>query len=93
MQATSPPSALKALSALGGEVACILPGALVGVVRPYKELTARPLVSPQVSTTLGFMVQAAERLSRTQESALVLAQDPKWLSLARAHSGLLQTQI
>ena len=81
-----------ALSALGGEVACILPGALVGVVRPYKELTARPLISPKVSTTLGFMVQSAERLSRTQEAALALAQDPKWLGLARAHSGLLQTQ-
>ena len=82
-----------ALSALGGEVACILPGALVGAVRPYRELRAHLLVAPQISTTLGFMVQEVERLSRTQVAALGLAQDPQWLELAAEHSGMLRRVI
>lgn len=78
-----------ALSAVGGAVCCVMPGALVGAVRAYRELEARPLNSPEVCTPIGFMVQTAERHSRPLEAALTLAQDAAWLRHAAAHSGLL----
>ena len=78
-----------ALSAVGGVVCCVMPGALVGAVRSYRELEARPLTGPEVRTPVGFMVQTAERHSRPLEAALTLAQDAAWLRLAAAHSGLL----
>lgn len=78
-----------ALSAVGGAVGCIMPGALVGAVRAYRELEARPLTGPEVRTAIGFMVQTRERHSRPLEAALTLAQDAAWLRHAAAHSGLL----
>jgi len=78
-----------ALSAVGGGVCCVMPGALVGAVRAYRELEAHPLVDPEVHTPIGFMVLASDRLSRTLEAALTLAQDAAWLRHAAAHSGLL----
>jgi len=78
-----------ALSAVGGSVGCVMPGALVGAVRAYRELEARPLTGPEVRTPIGFMVQTAERHSRPLEAALTLAQDAAWLRHAAAHSGLL----
>lgn len=78
-----------ALSAVGGAVCCVMPGALVGAVRAYRELEARPLTEPEVRTSIGFMVQRAERPSRHLEAALTLAQDAAWLRHAAAHSGLL----
>ncbi len=78
-----------ALSTLSGEVGAVMPGALVGAVRSYRELEARPLGSPEVKTPIGFMVQTAERHSRPLEAALILAQDSAWLRHAAAHSGLL----
>ena len=76
--------------AVGGDVCCVMPGALVGAVRAYRELEARPLGTPQVQTPIGFMVLNSERLSRTLDAALVMAQDAAWLRHAAAHSGLLQ---
>lgn len=78
-----------ALSAVGGAVSCVMPGALVGAVRAYRELEARPLTSPEVRTSIGFMFQTAERHSRPLEAALTLARDAAWLRHAAAHSGLL----
>lgn len=78
-----------ALSAVGGAVCCVMPGALVGAVRAYRELEARPLSGPEVRTPIGFMVQTTERHSRPLEAALTLAQDAAWLRHAAAHSGLL----
>ncbi len=78
-----------ALSAVGGAVGCVMPGALVGAVRAYRELEARPLGMPEVRTPIGFMVQTRERHSRPLEAALTLAQDASWLRHAAAHSGLL----
>ena len=78
-----------ALSAVSGAVAVVMPGALVGAVRAYRELEARPLAGPEVQTPIGFMVQTAERHSRPLEAALTLAQDAAWLRHAAAHSGLL----
>lgn len=78
-----------ALSVVAGDVCSILPGALVGAVRSYRELEALPLTSPEVLTPIGFMSHAAARPSRALEAALSLAQDGAWLRHAAAHSGLL----
>jgi DNA-binding transcriptional LysR family regulator len=77
-----------ALSVAEGQVCTVMPGALVGAVRGYRELEALPLVSPEVRTTIGFMAQGGDP-SRTLEAALALAQDAGWLRHAAAHSGLL----
>lgn len=78
-----------ALSAMGGAVSCVMPGALAGAVRAYRELEARPLREPEVRTPIGFMFQTRERHSRPLEAALTLAADAAWLRHAAAHSGLL----
>jgi len=71
-----------AVSVLEGGICSILPGALVGAVRGYRQLEALPLVEPEVSTPIGFMSQASVRPSRVMEAALVLAQDEAWLQHA-----------
>jgi DNA-binding transcriptional LysR family regulator len=78
-----------ALSVVAGNVCSVLPGALVGAVRSYRELEALPLVSPDVRTPIGFMSHAAARPSRALEAAIGLAQDGAWLRHAAANSGLL----
>jgi DNA-binding transcriptional LysR family regulator len=78
-----------ALSVVAGSVCSVLPGALVGTVRSYRELEALPLVSPDVRTPIGFMSHAAARPSRALEAALSLVQDGAWLRHAAAHSGLM----
>lgn len=78
-----------ALSVLAGDVCSVLPGALVGTVRGYRELEALPLTSPVVRTPIGFMSHGVARPSRALEAALALAQDGAWLHHATAHSGLL----
>ena len=77
------------LSVATGSVSSVLPGALVGTVRNYRELEALPLTGPEVRTPIGFMSHAAARPSRALEAALSLAQDGAWLRHAAAHSGLL----
>ncbi len=79
-----------ALSVVAGEVCSVLPGALVGVVRGYRELEALPLSGPQVLTPVGFMVQAGERPSRTLEAAISLARESLWLGQVAANSGALE---
>jgi DNA-binding transcriptional LysR family regulator len=78
-----------ALSVVAGDVCSVLPGALVGAVRGYRELEALPLVSPEVRTPIGFMVAATDRPSRTLQAALELAATPEWATQAAAHSGAL----
>ena len=78
-----------ALSVVVGDVCSVLPGALIGAVRGYRELEALPLVSPEVRTAIGFMIQGGDRTSRTLDAALTMAQDAAWLRHAAAHSGLL----
>jgi len=78
-----------ALSAVSGAVCSVMPGALVGAVRAYGELEVCSLVGPEVHTPIGFMVLASERMSRTLDAALTLAQDAAWLRHAAIHSGLL----
>ena len=78
-----------ALSVVVGDVCSVLPGALMGAVRGYRELEALPLVSPEVRTPIGFMIQGGDRTSRTLEAAMTMAQDAAWLRHAAAHNGLL----
>jgi hypothetical protein len=78
-----------ALSVAVGDVCGVLPGALIGAVRGYRELEALPLVSPEVRTAIGFMIQGGDRTSRTLDAAMTMAQDAAWLRHAAAHSGLL----
>ena len=77
------------LTVVEGNISSVLPGALVGTVRNYRELEALPLSAPDVRTPIGFMSHAAARPSRALEAALALAQDGAWLRHAAAHSGLL----
>jgi DNA-binding transcriptional LysR family regulator len=78
-----------ALAVVAGQVCSVMPGALVGTVRGYRELEALPLAEPQVRTPIGFMTQAGVPASRALEAALAMAQDDAWLRHAAAHSGLL----
>jgi DNA-binding transcriptional LysR family regulator len=78
-----------ALSAMDGTVCSVMPGALVAAVRSYRELQAHPLVGPEIRTPMGFKVLMSQRMSRTLQAALALAQDEAWLRDAAAHSGSL----
>jgi DNA-binding transcriptional LysR family regulator len=78
-----------ALSVVAGDVCSVMPGALVGSIRGYRELEALPLTEPDIRTPIGFMFPASVRPSRALEAGLALAQDAAWLRHAAAHSGLL----
>ena len=78
-----------ALSVVAGDVCTVMPGALVGTVRGYRELEAVPLVEPEIRTPIGFMAQSTVRPSRALEAALELAQSPEWQRVVAANSGLL----
>jgi DNA-binding transcriptional LysR family regulator len=85
-------SVLALLAAVqAGGLAAVLPGALVATVVPRAGLVARPLVSPQMRTPIGFMTAAATP-SRALQAALELAHDADWLAEAAAHSGALDQQ-
>ena len=78
-----------ALPVVEGDVCTVMPSALVGAIRGYRELQALPLIGPEVRTSIGLMAQAAARPSRTLEAALAMAHDSSWLRHAAPHSGLL----
>ena len=83
-------SVLALLTALAaGDVAAVLPGALVRSVLNVADLLARPLVEPTVSTPIGFMSSKSERATPALRAALTIAQDPVWLEEVAAHSGSL----
>ena len=76
------------LSVSVGEVCSIVPGALLGAMLGYRDLEALPLVTPDVRTPIGFMVQGGDRTSRTLDAAIQLAQEPAWLRSVAAYGGL-----
>jgi DNA-binding transcriptional LysR family regulator len=83
-------SVLALVTALGaGDVAAVLPGALVRSVLTVPGLQAQPLVDPTVNTPIGFMTSKAERATPALRAALATAQDRVWLDEAAAHSGRL----
>ncbi len=73
-----------------GQLAAVLPGALVSTLAGQPGLLARPLVQPEATTPIGFMVLAEARHSLALQAALALAKSPAWLAEARQHSGALQ---
>lgn len=77
-------------AAPSGALAAVLPGALVSTVAGQPGLTAHPLVEPDATTPLGFMVMADARRTLALQAALRLAEDVSWLAEARAHSGALE---
>lgn len=77
------------LAVLDGQVAAVIPGALMALARGYPGLEALPLCEPDVRTPIGFMHAAGMRPSRALEAALTLAQDGAWLRVAATHGGLL----
>ncbi len=78
-----------AMSAIGGSLCAVMPGALVGVVQSHSELQAQALKDPSVNTPIGFMWMDTDRMSRPLEAALTLAKDAAWLRHAAAVSSLL----
>ncbi len=79
-----------ALSVVAGDVCSVMPGALVGTVRGYRELEALPLIGPELRTPIGFMLHGTAQASRALQAAIAFAQDSAWLQHAAAHSGLLR---
>ena len=77
------------LAVLDGEVAAVIPGALMALARGYPGLEALPLREPDVRTPIGFMHAPGMRPSRALAAALTLAQDGAWLRLAATHGSLL----
>lgn len=77
-----------ALSVVAGRVCSVMPGALVGAVRGYRELEALPLISPEVEVPIAFMVHDSNRPSRALAAALDFAQATAWLHEAGQHAGL-----
>jgi DNA-binding transcriptional LysR family regulator len=78
-----------ALAVVEGAVCTVMPGAVLSAVRSYRELTAQPLVQPEIETPVGFMTLVHARSSRVLDAALDFAQQPDWLRHVRRHSGLL----
>lgn len=77
------------IAVVAGQVAAVLPGALVDTVRALPGLQALPLVEPVVRTPIGFMAPAEGRPARTLLAAVVLLEDAAWLAEARSHAGAL----
>ncbi len=76
-----------ALDDSAGDLAAVLPGALVATVRALPGLIARPLVEPLIETAIGWLTAAGNRPSRALSAALALAADAHWLAHLGAHSG------
>lgn len=74
-----------------GDLATVLPGAVVATVAGQPGLVAQPLVAPVLRTPIGFMSapEAGARRSLALRAALRLAEDAGWLADAAAHSGPL----
>ena len=73
-----------------GELATVLPGALVATVTAQSGLEARPLTDPDVTKTMALMTMSGVRPTRTLEAALRLAADRAWRADAQANSGPLE---
>jgi DNA-binding transcriptional LysR family regulator len=72
-----------------GDLAAVLPGALVSALRSQPGLMAQALVDPVVETPIGWMTSASSPPTRALEAALVLAGEPDWLAHVRLHTGTL----
>jgi DNA-binding transcriptional LysR family regulator len=72
-----------------GDLAAVLPGALVSAVRAQSGLIAQALVDPVVETPIGWMTSATTPPTRVLQAALALAGEAPWLAHVRLHTGML----
>ncbi len=72
-----------------GDLAAVLPGALVSVVRSQPGLMAQALVDPVVDTPIGWMTSGTAAPTRALQAALALASEPDWLAHVKLHTGTL----
>ncbi|MEK8051215.1 LysR substrate-binding domain-containing protein [Ideonella sp. DXS22W] len=72
-----------------GQLAAVLPGAVVATVAGQPGWCARPLGEPELRTPIAFMAAAGARRSQALEAALRLAADAEWLAEVARHSGQL----
>jgi DNA-binding transcriptional LysR family regulator len=72
-----------------GDLAAVLPGALVSVLRSQPGLVAQALVDPVVETPIGWMTAGSTPPPRALEAALALAREPEWLAHVRLQTGTL----
>jgi DNA-binding transcriptional LysR family regulator len=72
-----------------GDLAAVLPGALVSAVRGQSGLIAHALVDPVVETPIGWMTSATTPPTRVLQAALALAGEAEWLVHVRLHTGML----
>ncbi|MFM2069304.1 MAG: hypothetical protein RLZZ584_4213 [Pseudomonadota bacterium] len=70
-----------------GDLAAVLPGALVSATRLQPGLVAHALVDPVVETPIGWMTSPASPPTRVLEAALQMAAQPDWLAHVRLHTG------
>jgi hypothetical protein len=72
-----------------GDLAAVLPGALVSVVRSQPGLVAQALVDPVVDTPIGWMTAGSTPPTRALQAALALAGEANWLAHVKLHTGTL----
>ncbi len=72
-----------------GDLAAVLPGALVSVVRSQPGLVAQALIDPVVDTPIGWMTSGTAAPTRALQAALALAGEADWLVHVRLHTGTL----
>ena len=72
-----------------GDMAAVLPGAMVAAVRHTPGVVARPLRSPELITPIGFMALQAAVPPRALQAALQLQESEDWRDLCRRHAGAL----
>lgn len=74
------------LAVQAGQVASIMPGALVAMVQGQTGLLAHPLKGPDVAVPMAFMLNEGSVLSHTLTAALALAREPAWLQQAQRYA-------
>lgn len=80
------------LAVIAGDVCSVLPGSLVAASEGFEGLEACRLCEPDVAVPVSFITPNTDRLSRTLEAAMALAQDVGWLADVRRLSGDLGTE-
>lgn len=71
------------LAVMAGDVCSVLPGSLVAASERFEGLEACRLIQPDVAVPVSFIAPSSDRLSRTLQAALALAQTPEWLTDVR----------
>lgn len=75
------------LAVIGGNVCSVLPGSLVAASDWFEGFEACRLFQPDVAVPVSFIAPSTDRLSRTVQAALALAQNPEWLTDVRKLAG------